>query len=182
MGPTNGAAALPTRPGASVPAGNGRAEVVERATVAERRIYALEERLTEVELRLREQVEAERQKELELRAVERDVALKEAYALRLEGELVALREQLALTHNHAANLEAMLSGRDAELAQRAVELAAAQAGLQAAEARAAELGALVAEIRNQATYKIAAGVAERLRRTGPVFRVARRVVRGVGRA
>lgn len=184
-----GAASAPTRnglpadlPGPMAPsAAAGRAEVVERASVAERRIYALEERLAEVELRLREQVEAERQKELELRAVERDVAVKEAYAQRLEAELVQIRTELGLTHNHAANLEAVLAARDAEIAAHAGELATQQAALAAAEARAAELGALVGTIQQQASYKLAVGVTNRLRHTGPLFGVVRRVVRAARR-
>lgn len=164
------------------------AEIVERATVDERRIYQLEERLEEVETRLRERTEMYQQRELELRALERDLAVKEGYARHLELQLAQaleagerrageLQHTLDLTYNHARNLEAMIANHEAEMAAvHAAEQAALDAVV-AAEAHSAELGALVAAIQSQASYKIAARVAERLKRAGPLYSVIRRAAR-----
>lgn len=165
-------------------------EIVERASVDERRIYALEERLEEVELRLRERTEMLQQRELELRALERDVAVREGYAQRLELEVTAAREAgerraaelqhlLDLTHNHARNLEAMIANHGAELAGAGAQVAAAEQQAAAAEQQAAELGALVGAMQSRAGYRLVAAAADRLQRGGPLFRLARRTLRGL---
>jgi hypothetical protein len=146
-------------------------EIVERASVAERRIFALEERLHDVELRLREQVESERQRTLEIRAVERDVAVKEAYAQRLEVELASVKEQL---HAHAIEVQRL----DTHIRAQNDVIAQANAARGAAEQHAAELGALVGTIQSQASYRAAVALNNRLRRAGPLYGFARRVARG----
>lgn len=145
-------------------------EIVERASVAERRIFALEERLHDVELRLREQVESERQRVLEMRAVERDVAVKEAYAQRLEVELASVKEQL---HAHVLEVQRL----DTHIRAQNDVIAQHHAAREAAEQRAAELGALVGTIQQQASYRAAVALNNRLRRAGPLYGVARRVAR-----
>ncbi|MDA8297005.1 MAG: hypothetical protein M0004_10555 [Actinomycetota bacterium] len=145
-------------------------EIVERASVAERRIFALEERLHDVELRLREQVESERQRALEMRAVERDVAVKEAYAQRLEVELASVKEQL---HAHVLEVQRL----DTHIRAQNDVIAQHTAAREAAEQRAAELGALVGTIQQQASYRAAVALNNRLRRAGPLYGVARRVAR-----
>jgi len=133
---------------------------VERAGVDERLLYSLEEKVDELEQRMRAQAETAQQRELELRALQHDLALKEQYVIQLE-----------------AQLQAIEASRD----EAATALAATQSELGETARRLAEMGALADAIQRQLSYRIARRGVEALKQTGPLYRVLRvgaRVVLG----
>ncbi|HVB04626.1 MAG TPA: hypothetical protein VNF07_00020 [Acidimicrobiales bacterium] len=141
-----------------------RAIPVERAGVDERLLYSLEEKVDELEHLLRTQAEAAQQREqlreLELRSLQHDLALKEQYVIQLEAQLHTIE-----------------ASRD----EAAAALAATQAELAETARRLAEVGALADAIQRQLSYRIARRGVEALKQTGPLYRVLRvgaRVVLG----
>ena len=106
----------------------------------------LEDRIAELEMRLRERDEAEQLHNAELQALERDLVIKEAYIDRLEFEQQLLKTEIGQVRARAAELFS---------------------DLERAEARLVELGALAADIQNQASYRAAVravGLVKRARR------------------
>jgi DNA repair exonuclease SbcCD ATPase subunit len=134
--------------------------LVERASVEERLVYTLEERINDLEVRLRQQAEAAQLRELEMRALENDLALKEHYVARLEQE-------------HAQ----IVAARDGVL----VELDRIRAELAETDRQRIEAGALAAAIQGQVAYKLSVRGVAALKQTGPLYRLMRsgaRVVLG----
>jgi len=113
-------------------------------------------RVAELELRVREQDETEQMHETELLAMERDLALKEAYVKRLEREQDRLREEIGQVRERAAELFG---------------------DLERSEERIVELGALAADIQRQASYRMSVVIVRVLRRSGPLFALGRRGLR-----
>ncbi|HWD23896.1 MAG TPA: hypothetical protein VG368_00375 [Acidimicrobiales bacterium] len=143
-------AVQPVAPG--VPANSD--VVVERASMEERMLYVLEERLAELDMRLREQLEANQVRELEFRAIERDLLMKEAYVTTLETERNALA---ARSHELFVALEAMRADRDLHLANETA-------------------------IQNQLTYRVARKAATVLREnTGPLYGLLKTALRAAAR-
>jgi len=103
--------------------------LTERASMEERMLYALEERLAELDMRLREQIEADQVRELEFRAMERDLALKDAYVTKLETERETMHAQLGQAFAHRDELFVALEATRSELAEVAATSAAIQSQL-----------------------------------------------------
>jgi CRISPR/Cas system CSM-associated protein Csm2 small subunit len=142
--------------------------VVERASLEERMIYALEERLAEIELRLRQQFEVEHQQQLEMRALERDLLMKEAYVGYLEHDRGALHARLV---EAIALRDEVISHRD-EIFR----------SLEAREAELAEAQASLAAINQQLAYRVSRKATRVLKEnTGPLYGVLRAAMRAVAR-
>ncbi len=137
----------------------GQAEAVleELAVGAEQQLLAqLEERLGELEMRLRERDEAEQLHNAELQALERDLVIKEAYVERLEFEQQLLKIEIGQVRERAAELFG---------------------DLERAEARIAELGALAADIQGQPSYRAAVRASRLVRRAKPLLSSLGRLAR-----
>ena len=134
-------------------AASGRAVRVPDAVARE--LFELEERSRELELRLRERIETDYIREVELRAVQRDLEVKIAYVARLETTKGELHRQAHELFEARGYLERTLA---------------------ASEARVAELGALCAAIQRQRSYRAAQRVARLLRLPIRVLRRLRRAL------
>ena len=137
-------------------AAGGAADAEARVETAPTELGELRRRIAELELRVREQDETEQMHETELVAMERDLALKEAYVKSLEREQDRLREEIGQVRERAAELFA---------------------DLERSEARIVELGALAADIQRQTSYRMSVVIVRVLRRTGPLFAFGRRGLR-----
>ncbi len=126
-----------------------RGRPVERASAAGRQIYLLEEQLRELELRLRERADGDAVRELELRAMRRELEVKHAYIATLESAQGGLHAQLSEVHAaHGATL----------------------GELQGAQARIAELGALVAAMQRRKSARAVHAFSQLMRLPGRVVR------------
>lgn len=132
--------------GASVPslvAVPSPTDAVEEAVVTDsseyaRRIYDLTERVLELDLRLRERVECERVLDAEVRSLQRDAELRQAYIADVEAKHSALATEHAALEAHARALQA----RTEELV-REVEAAQARAAVEEGHRRAIQARAVV---------------------------------------
>lgn len=113
--------------------GSMQGSLVDRSRVGERQRYVLQERIAEMEMRLRERAGLDDVRELELRSMQHEVDLKSAYIAQLEAAQHGLRLQLNERNEH----EAVLSARLAEV-----------------QREAAELGALVTAMRRRKAYRL----------------------------
>ena len=120
------------------------------------------ERVSALELRVREQEEAAQLSETELQAMERDLAVKDAYIRRLERGQEILAVELAQVRERAAELFEGLERAEARLA--------------AAEGAAAEATAELVAVRAGAAYRLGDMVVALGRRLGPLGRLGRRLL------
>jgi chromosome segregation ATPase len=111
--------------------------VIERSTFEERAMFALEERLAEAEFRLRIQLERDQQQALEMRALERDLWLKDGYVAYLERDRGELHSRLLEVIAHRNDLQSALDHHQAVLADVQAQLGAIQQQLAYRAARKA---------------------------------------------
>lgn len=124
----------------------------------------LAERIAALELRIREQDEAARMSDTELRAMERDLAVKDAFICRLERGQELLSVELAQVRERAAELFGDLERAEARVA--------------AAEAAAAVAAGELAAVRASTSMRIGTVLVAVARRCGPLGRLGRRLLSG----
>ncbi len=122
------------------------------------------ERLAALELRLREQVEAAELCGTELRAMERDLAVKDSFIRRLERGQELLSVELAQVRARADELFGDLERAEARCA--------------AAEAALAASAAELASVRASTSLRVGATAVAVARRLGPLGRLARHLASG----
>ena len=145
----------PARPS---PPGRAPAPFVARPQPGERLRYVLEERVGELETRLRAADLAAEAHEREVRALQLEVALRAAYVSHLETVQGSLHEQLRAAGAERAGLVAELERLRAEVAQ---------------------LGGTLEAMRRRRAYQLADRLARLVRRAARPLRAARRRARAV---
>lgn len=134
--------------------------LADRAPLADRHIYELEERVVELEMRLRERTESAQIHDLELRTMQLDLSLKERYISSLEALRSSLEAELMRSRDERGALDARRAEAEAEVERLGQELV--------------ELGNLVQTIHRRRAYRVANAVVG-------LFRPARAILRRVRR-
>ena len=129
-----------------------------RAPFVERRLFVLEEQIEELHLRLRERTESEQMHDLELRSMQLEIDLKNAYVARLETDQGALHAEIGRLNADRANLFRALEETRHQLA---------------------EVGALAASIQSQLSYRLLLRVVRLAKFVAFPLRLVRRLVRRI---